>query len=51
MIKEDGVYWVAQYGFFSEMEYVKIKMIPEGIELHQRAKGRAKAHHQEKKNL
>ena len=45
MIKEYGLDWVSQDGNVSEMEYVKIKMIQDGIELHQRAEGRVKAHH------
>ena len=48
MIKEYGLDWVSQDGNVSEMEYVKIKMIQDGIELNQRPQRYVKSNHQEK---
>ena len=46
IIKEDGVYWFAQDANRSEMEHGNIKMIQDGIEIHQSSEGRVKSHHQ-----
>ena len=45
------MYWFAQDGDCAEMEHVNIKMIKDGIELHQRAEGLVKAHHCETNKL